>query len=187
MGDRAGMLPGMNDVADYFIHAGTVTDLRENERAGAAHLAGVAIHDAQVRPYGRSQVGLVDDQQIGLGDAGSAFARNLVAASHVNDINSVIGQFAAEMGGQVVAAGFQQQKLGMKLLLQFLQGQQVGGNILANGGVGATAGFDGAYAIGLQGLVADEEFTVFLGENVIGDGGDVVLRAQTSAASRASG
>src|SRR5580658_8685867 len=107
MRDRAGMLPGMNDVADYLINAAIMTNLREHKRAGAAHPSGVTFHDAKVGPDGRGQVSLVDDQQIGLGDAGSAFAWNLVAAGYVNNINGIISQFAAEVGGQVVAAGFQ--------------------------------------------------------------------------------
>jgi hypothetical protein len=93
----------MNDVADYLVHTGAVPDLRENISVGAAHLSGIALHDAEVCPDGCGQVGLVDDEQVGLGDARAAFARNFVAAGHINPINGVIRQFAAEMGGQVVA------------------------------------------------------------------------------------
>ena len=105
----AGVLPGMKDVADYFFHARAVPNLREHKGAGAAHLAGVAFHDTEVRPNRRGQIGFVDDQQIRLGDAGAAFARNLVAARHVNYINGVIRQLAAEVRGQIVPAGFKQQ------------------------------------------------------------------------------
>ena len=107
MGDRTSMLQGMNDVADDLIDSRTVPDLREYKRPKAAHLAGVTLHDAEVSPNRLGQIGLVYDQQIGLSDAGTSFTRNLVAAGYVNDINSVICQFAAEVGGQIVAPGFQ--------------------------------------------------------------------------------
>jgi len=184
MGDRAGVLPGMDGMIDNLIHARTVPDLREDKRAGSAHFPGIALHNAEVRPDGRSQVGLIDDQQVGLRNAGAAFAGNLIASGDVNNINGVIGQFAAEMGGEVVASGFQQQELRVKFLLQFFQSQQVGGNIFANRGMGATAGFNRADAFGLQSLVADQEFAVFLGENVVGNSRDVILRAQTPAESQ---
>jgi hypothetical protein len=47
--------------------------------------------------------------------------------------------------------------------------------------VWAAAGFDGANAFGGQRVVADEEFAVFFGEDVVGDGGDVPLVAHFSA------
>ena len=40
--------------------------------------------------HGFGQIGFVDHQQVGLGDARPAFARNLVAAGHVNDLDGVI-------------------------------------------------------------------------------------------------
>jgi len=36
--NTAGVLPGVEDVIDDFVHADAVLYLRENERAGAAHL-----------------------------------------------------------------------------------------------------------------------------------------------------
>src|SRR5581483_10522841 len=98
-------------------HAGAVFDLREEEGAVASHPGGVPPHDFQVRSDGSGEVGFVDNEQVGLGDARAAFARDFVAASDVNDVNSVIGQFAAEMGGQVVAPGFKQQNVRVKLLV----------------------------------------------------------------------
>src|SRR6187399_2500135 len=58
--------------------ADTVQHLGEDKRPVAAHPARVAFHDAEVRTHERGQVGLVDDQQIGLRDARPALARYLV-------------------------------------------------------------------------------------------------------------
>ena len=60
----------------------------------------------QIRPNGLGEIGFVDHQQIGLRNAGAAFARNFVAAGDVDDLDGVIGEFTAETGGQIVAAGF---------------------------------------------------------------------------------
>lgn len=49
----------------------------------------------------------------------------------------------------------------MELLVQGLQGEQVGADVFADGGVWAAAGFDGADAVLGEGFVASEEFGVF--------------------------
>ena len=51
---------------------------------------------------------------------------------------------------------------------------EVGGDVLAHGGVGAAAGFDGADALRGERAVPREELGVFAGEDVVGDGGDGV-------------
>jgi hypothetical protein len=62
-----------------------------------------------------------------------------------------ISQFAAEVPGQVVASRFQQEKIGMELFLKFFQSQEVGRDVLADGGMRAAAGLDGADSLGLEG------------------------------------
>lgn len=59
--------------------------------------------------------------------------------------------------------------------MEGLQGEEIGADVLADGGVRAAAGFDGADAAGGQGLVAGEEFGVFAGEDVVSDGCDAVF------------
>jgi len=113
-----------------------------------------------------------------LGDAGAAFARDFVTASDVDDVDGVIGEFAAEVGGQVVATGFDEEEFGLELAVEFFEGEEVGGDVFADGGVGATAGLDGADAVGVEGFVAHEEFAVFFGEDVVGDGSDLVAIAE---------
>ena len=62
------------------------------------------------RADGRGQIGLVDDQKIGLGDSGPALLGHLISAGHIDHIDRVIGQLPAEMGGKVVAAWIFQEK-----------------------------------------------------------------------------
>ena len=65
-------------------------------------------------PDERREIRLVDDEQIGLRDARPAFARNLVAARHVDHVNRVIGEVAAELRGKVIAAALDEQQLRME-------------------------------------------------------------------------
>jgi hypothetical protein len=77
-------------MARYFIHAQSVFHLRKDHRPGASHSMGIALHHAQIRPDGWCQVGLINNQQVRLRDARAAFARNLVTARNVNDVNSKV-------------------------------------------------------------------------------------------------
>ena len=58
----------------------TVLDPGENEGAIAAHLRAVAFHDCEVGSDRLGEIGLVDDEQVGLRDTGAAFAGDLVSA-----------------------------------------------------------------------------------------------------------
>src|SRR5688572_14770046 len=70
----------------------------------AAHAPCVAVHHLKARSDQWRQVDLVDDQEVGAGDAGAAFARDLVAGGDVDDIDRQIGQFGREGRRQIVAA-----------------------------------------------------------------------------------
>ena len=166
-----GVLPSVAEVGDDGFHADAVLYLGKNEGAGAANHFGVAFHDGEVGANASGEVGFVDDKEVGLGDAGATFAGDFVAATNIDHLNGEIGEFAAEAGGKVVAPRFDEQDLRLELAVEFLQGHEVGGDVFTDGGVGAAAGFDGADAGWFQGLVLGEKLAVFLGENVIGNGG----------------
>ena len=101
----------------------------------------VAAHHREVGADQRRQVGLVDHQQVGAGDAGPALARHLVAAGHVDHEDLPVDQARAERGGQVVAAALHQHQVERaEPRLQLLDRVQVGGDVVADGGVRAAAG-----------------------------------------------
>ena len=83
------------------------------------------------------------------------------------------------MRGQIVAAGFQEENVGMEFLLEVFQRQEVGGNILADGGVRAAARLYRTNAPGIQRFMADEKFRILLGENIVGHSGHTGAVAQT--------
>jgi len=101
-----------------------------------------------------SQVRFVDDQQIGLRDAGAAFSRNFVAAGNVDDLDCVIRQFAAEARGQVVAAGFDEEEVRFEPAMQVFKGEQVRRNVFANGCMRTAAGLDRANLLRFEGVVS---------------------------------
>ena len=176
-----GVLPSVAEVGDDGFHADAVLYLGKNEGAGDANHVSVAFHDGEVGADAGGEVGFVDDEEVGLGDAGSALAGEFVAAADINYLDGEIGEFAAEAGGKVVAPGFDEQDLRLEQAVEFFQGHEIGGDVFANGSVGAAAGFDGADAGGFQGLVLGEKLAVFLGKNVIGNGGEAEGFAQPEA------
>lgn len=181
VGDTGGVLPCVEHMVDDFGQAESVFDLGEDDGTGAAHVACVAGHDFEVGADGWGEVGFVDDEQVALGEAGSAFAGDFVAAGDVDDLDGEVGEFAAEAGGEVIAAGFEEEEVGVMEAVQFFEGEEVGGDILADGGVRAAAGFDGSDTVRGEGLMADEEFAVFAGEDVVGDGGEAEAVAEGEA------
>ncbi len=54
----------------------------------------------------RGEIGLVDDEQIGAGDAGTALARDFLALADADHIKRQIGEIGREGRGKIVAARF---------------------------------------------------------------------------------
>ena len=181
VGDAEGVLAGVEDVGDDTVHADGAFHLGEDVGSLAAHLQRVAFHDGEVGADRGGEVDFVDDQEVALGDAGAAFARDFVAAGDVDDLDGEIREFPAEAGGEVVATGLDEEQFGSELAVQVFEGEEVGGDVLANGGVRAAAGFDGTDSGGFQGAVADEELSVFAGEDVVGDGAEAQAVAEGEA------
>ena len=80
------------DEAHHVVDALAALEVREHERARAALSARIALHDLERRADVRSEVDLVDHEQIRAGDAGAALARDLVAGRDVDDVDRQIGK-----------------------------------------------------------------------------------------------
>src|ERR1700682_2277007 len=74
------------DEADDVAQALAGLEIGEHERPLAAHAACIAVHHLEGRADHRREIDLVDDQQIALGDAGPALARDLVSRRHVDHV-----------------------------------------------------------------------------------------------------
>jgi len=176
-----GFFPCLEDVFDDLVDAFAVLDPGEDEGAIAAHLRAVSFHDREVGADGLRQVGLVDDQEVGLGNSRPALARNLITARDVDDVDRVVGELPAEVGGEVVAAGLAEEHVGLNLSGELLQRQEVGGDIFADGGVRTAAGLDRLDTLGFEGFVADQELGIFTREDIVGHRGEAEALTQLAA------
>jgi hypothetical protein len=167
-----GVLIAVDEVVDDLAESHIIFHLGEDVRSRAAHFLRVALHHSEVGADREDKVGFVYDEKVGLSDARTTFARDFVATGDVNNLNGVIGKLAAEAGGQIIATGFQQEKIWVEFLVEFFERQEISGNILTNRCMRAAARFNGANSFGGKRLVPDEEFAIFFSENVVGDSGD---------------
>jgi hypothetical protein len=90
-------------------HALPVLDDRKHRRAALAHPRCIALHHAQIGTHRLRKIDLVDDQQIAARDSRAPFARHLVTAGHVDDVDDEVGEFARIIRGEIIAAGLDQQ------------------------------------------------------------------------------
>lgn len=150
----------------------------EHPLAVGAHAGGVGVHHIQIGAHVGGQVGLVDDEQVALGDARAALARDFLAGGDVDDVDGEVREFGAECGGQIVAAAFHEDDVGVGVLAQHaVDGFEVDGAVFADGGVGAAAGLHAQDALRWQGATHREQALVFLGVDVVGDGDQIVVVA----------
>jgi hypothetical protein len=73
-------------------NAVTDAQVRHHERSRAAHFFRVALHHVERSADVGREIDLVDDQEIGAGDAGATLGGNLVAGGDVDDIDREIGK-----------------------------------------------------------------------------------------------
>lgn len=102
-------LPGADDQIHNMFHALPVLDDRKHRRAALAHPRCIALHHAQIGTHRLRKIDLVDDQQIAARDSRAPFARHLVTAGHVDDVDDEVGEFARIIRGEIIAAGLDQQ------------------------------------------------------------------------------
>src|SRR3569833_3327568 len=94
----------MDDERLDLVEPSTKLEVGEHKRLGAAHAPRIEFHHFQRRANIRRKINFIDYQQIGLGDAGPALARNLVASGDGDHVESQIGQLGTESGAEIVAA-----------------------------------------------------------------------------------
>ena len=117
---------------------------REDDGAALAHAPGVAGHHLEVAPTcGARSVLLMTSRSLCV-MPGPALARDLVAAGDVDDVDRVVDELAAVLRGEVVAAALDEQQLGRDVAHQLLERVEVLADVLADRGVRAAAGLDGA-------------------------------------------
>lgn len=145
------------------------------------YLPRIPLHDTQICANELGKVRFVNNQQIALCYARSAFPRYLVSAAHVYYVDNEVRQLPAVVRSQVVPSTFNQQDLGIEFAMQVCERSEILTDVFPNSSMRTASGLDGAYAFGRKGFVASEELAVLTGEDVVRDGGDVVLVAERKA------
>jgi hypothetical protein len=141
----------------------------EDEGPCAAHAPRVAVHDVEAGADQWGEIGLVDDEEVGAGNARPAFARDLVTGSDIDHVDRQICEFGRESRSEVVAARLDQQQIEIReQLIELGNGGEVDRGVFADGGTRATAGLDAADPVRRQGAAAGQEFGVLAGIDVVG-------------------
>lgn len=158
---RTTSLPRTENKVGNVINALIPLHDRKDRRPALTHLRRIPLHHRDIRAHGLRKINLVHDQQVGACNTGPALAGYLVTTGDVNDVDDEVGEFARVVRGEVIAAGLDEEEVGLELAVEVLQGEEVGADVFADGGVRAPACFDGADALGREGFIAGEELGVF--------------------------
>ena len=130
----------------------------------------------------RREVGLVDDEQIGLRDAGAALARDLVAAGDVDDVDRVVDELAAVLRREVVAAALDEEQLGRgRAAISSSSATRFGVMSSRIAACGQPPVSTARMCAGGERLVALQELGVLAGEDVVGDDAEPHAVAQRAA------
>ena len=116
------------------------------------------------------EVGLVDDEEVGAPDTRAALASDIAAARDIQDEDLRVDQSGRERRCQVVAAGLDEHDVERREVpLEVFGGEQVGGDVIADRGVRARAGLDGADALGVEHAGGAQEPGILVGVDVVRD------------------
>src|SRR3569623_3329037 len=171
----------MDDARLDLVESSTKLEVGEHKWLGAAHAPRIEFHHFQRRADVRREIDFIDYQQIGLGDAGPALARKLVASGDVDHVESQIGQLGTESGAEIVAATLDQHEIEIgKTAAQLVDRGEVHRRILADRRVRTAAGLDADDTLRRQGLVTGEKLRILFGVYVIGHRRERITRAQAA-------
>ena len=108
---------------------------------------------------------------------GPPFRGILSTTCDVDDVNRVIHQLPAEMRGKIISSAFHEQNVDSAAITnhEILESRQIHADIISDGGMGTSAGFNCEDSLRFQGLVSGEEFRVLSSENVVCDNPQTVL------------
>ena len=160
-------------------HPVALAQVGHHERSDAAHALGIPLHDLKRGAHVGGEIDLIDHQEIGAGDAGTALGRDLVAGRDIDDVEREVGELGRERRRQVVAAELDQDQVELGELAPHVgDGGEIDRGIFANRGVRATAGLHTGDAFRRKRAGADQVLGIPFGVDIVGDGGDLVALTQ---------
>src|SRR5262249_42695288 len=152
---------------DYVVQAVTSLEVGEDDRLPVSYGSRVTSHHSKVGSDVRREIDLVDDEQIAAGYAGSALARHLVAAGHVDDVDTHVNQLRAERCGEVVAPGFEKDDFDIrKLRAHLVERLVIDRGVLADRGMRAAAGLNALDALDRQRAGPHQKLGILVGVDV---------------------
>jgi hypothetical protein len=96
-----------------------------------------------------------------------------------------VHQAATEGGGQVIAAALDENQVeAREMVFEVLDCVKIGGDVVPDGGVRATAGLDGSYPLRRQDAVAKQEIRVLGCVDVVSDDRELQLGAERATEGR---
>jgi hypothetical protein len=103
-----------------------------------------------------------------LRNSGASFARHLVTARNVDDIQSKVHEFSAELRREIVAAAFHQEEIRVVRDHQLVERVEVVADVFSNRSVRASPRLDGSDAVRRKRLVALKKLGIFSREDIVG-------------------
>src|SRR5256885_13694840 len=77
-------------------------EIRKEIGQVAPHSLAVPIHHGQIGSDMRREIDLVDHQEIGPGNSGTTFARDLITGCHIDHIDDSVRELSAECRSEIV-------------------------------------------------------------------------------------
>ena len=157
------------------------SDICKNKGSFPSHFSGIPFHNFQTRTYIRCKIDLIDHQQIWPCDARTAFSRDLISLSHINNKNSCIYKLRAECCGKIISTTFNKKDLDIrKTLHHLIHSFKVHRSILADSGMRASTGLHTNDPLYRKHTVFCKELCIFLGINIICDNTNAVITCHLS-------
>ena len=150
------------------IEALACLEIRKEIRQVAPHALAVSIHHGQIGSDVRREIDLVDHQKIGSGNSRTAFAWDLIASRHINNIDHLVRKFRTECRSQIVAAALDKHQFDIGMALeQIVQSFLIVRGIFTDCRMRTAAGFDAQNAVLRECAPAREKLGIFLGKDVV--------------------
>src|ERR1700730_4713813 len=106
------------DEPNYLRETFFILEIAHYKRRFPSHLLRVRRHYFERSANMRSQVGFVDDEQVGPSDSWSPFSRDFFAASNIDYIDRQIGKLRTECRREIIASGFDENDVRIRKALE---------------------------------------------------------------------
>ena len=128
----------------------------------------LALHPVDVDADIRGEICLVDDEQVGAGDARPTLADDVPSPGDVEHEDLRVDERGRERRGEVVPAGLDEHKIqGREILLEVLDREEVHRHVVADRRVRAGAGLDGPDSRGVEHPGGAQHPGVLVGVDVV--------------------